>query len=369
MEVTLIDSATSDTSVAVLAYDSSTETLLQAAGDAFGYSNSEVKVCLGGARITPGVPLASTPLESGSCVEVSLDTAAFLSKIEAGEPLRSLPAWVCHDYSCVLTAVTLRGRELRHASEPLQANKTIVKASIQQAGGVAFQFASEGLKANRRFVLSAIKPDGVAFIYAAKTLQGSADLATKALHAAKRSGNQNASACCIAAIPESLLRDREFALSAVKLQGVLLKRLPMELRQDTEVVMAAVKEGNALQYAAGGLRGSKAVVLAAVERSGGALACASAALQADRTVVVTAVRNDHYALISVDAALKADRDFVLQLVRENGNALAFAAPTLQTDQDILRAAVTQTPEALHHIPDIHIREETERWLVTQAHSK
>jgi len=80
----------------------------------------------------------------------------------------------------------------------------------------------------------------------------------------------------------SMWADKEFVISMVKLNGLLLKELSDIFKADKEVVLAAVSQnGFAFQFAADAIKADKEVVLAAVTTSGPALKFAQNGLNQD----------------------------------------------------------------------------------------
>jgi hypothetical protein len=154
---------------------------------------------------------------------------------------------------------------------------------------------------------------------------------------------------------------KAFTLATVAQNGMALEDASAELKGDRDVVLAAVAQnGWALQFASDGLKGddevsraavannagalrytSKAFTLATVAQNGQALVFASDGLKGDRDVVLAAVAQNGGALRCASAELKADREFILAVVAQDGWALWYASAGLKGDRDVVLAAVAQ----------------------------
>ena len=114
-------------------------------------------------------------------------------------------------------------------------DKAAMLAMVKQDGVRVLEFASEGLRADKDFMLAAMKQDGFPLQFAS----------------------------------EELKADKDFMLAAVKQLGFALRFASDELKADKEVVLAAVKQhGFALEFASEELKADKEVVLAAVKQDG-----------------------------------------------------------------------------------------------------
>ena len=113
--------------------------------------------------------------------------------------------------------------------------------------------------------------------------------------------------------------DRDFLLKALKEDGQLLKRAAKTLQADREVVLVAVKAfGRALQYAAEPLQADREIVLAAVKRSCAIsvrapiqtwlLKHAPKSIKSDREIVFAAVKEDPGALNESSEELQQDEE-------------------------------------------------------------
>ena len=115
-----------------------------------------------------------------------------------------------------------------------------------------------------------------------------------------------------------LKADRSFVLDAVKQNGNTLKHASEVLQADREVVLVAVKKtGSSLRHAVESLRAEREVVLAAVRQDGRALQYASKDLKADTGIVMAAVQQNSSTLQYASAELRGDREFIRAAVQSD----------------------------------------------------
>ncbi len=181
-----------------------------------------------------------------------------------------------------------------------KARKAILK-KIKEEGWSALEHADKIFKADREFMLKAVKDYGGALEYADKSLKADREFMLECI---KKFGYR---CSALEYADKNLKADREFVFAAVKKVSYWLEYAAKNLKADRELVLKAVKDyGGALEYAAKSLKADREVVLAAVKTYGGALEHAGKNLKADREVVFAAVKQDADALQYADKNLKAE---------------------------------------------------------------
>ena len=89
------------------------------------------------------------------------------------------------------------------------------------------------------------------------------------------------------------------------------------LRKDPQIIMAAVKQnGWALAYAEGDLSKDPQIAMAAVKQNGLALTYADASLRKDTQIVMAAVEQNGFALNYAHEILRKDSDFTANMMKE-----------------------------------------------------
>jgi BRCT domain type II-containing protein len=224
---------------------------------------------------------------------------------------------------------------------------TALLAAIEKKGHGVLRYADKSLKADRDFILKAVKQNGDALEYADKALKAD----RKVILAAVKAQCYNS----LYFADKTLRADREVVLAAVKQFGGALENADKTLKADREVVLAAVKEwGGALRYADKALRADREVMLVAASGGGNdrvMLAWAEKSLLADREFVLAAMKQDEYCVDEllgswVAKSIRADREVMLAAVKLHGFELYHAAKALQADREIVLAAVKTYGRAL-----------------------
>jgi len=158
---------------------------------------------------------------------------------------------------------------------------------------------------------------------------------------------------------DSLKKDKEFVLAAVRIDGLALKFADDSLKKDKEVVLAALLHsyGEAIRYADDSLKKDKEVVLAAIKQWGAALYYADDSLKKDKEVVLAAVKQDyaHNSTFSggsvfefADDSLKKDKEFILAAVEQDGSVLEYVHDSLKKDKEVVLEAVKSLGVALKY---------------------
>ena len=125
---------------------------------------------------------------------------------------------------------------------------------------------------------------------------------------------------------DSLKKDKEIVLEAVKASGYTLQYADDSLKKDKEIVLAAVKQyANALEHADDSLKKDKEIVLIAVKQYGTTLEYADDSLKKDKEIVDAAVQQDdrasQYADISLKKHYKITKEIYIKT--EPGGRVAF----------------------------------------------
>jgi len=110
---------------------------------------------------------------------------------------------------------------------------------------------------------------------------------------------------------DHLKKDKKFILKAVKLNGLALEYADDSLRKDKEVVLAAMKENpRAIYDADDSLMTDKEIILIGFNYSSELLECAADTLKKDKKFILQLVKKDGDALEFADESLKKDPDIL-----------------------------------------------------------
>ena len=135
---------------------------------------------------------------------------------------------------------------------------------------------------------------------------------------------------------DHIKKDKKFILKAVKLNGLALEYADDSLKKDKEVVLAAMKENpRAMMDADDSLMTDKEVVLMGFNYDVELLDFAADSLKKDRKFILQLVKKDGFALVYTNNSLKKDKEVVIAAIKENDKALQFAHKSLRKDPDIL----------------------------------
>ncbi|MBA3721977.1 MAG: DUF4116 domain-containing protein [Parachlamydiaceae bacterium] len=146
-------------------------------------------------------------------------------------------------------------------------------------------------------------------------------------------------------ISPELVKDKDFAISAVKEAENFLKFVPANLQDDEDVVLAAIQhkqnyEECPFQYASDRLRNKKNVVLEAVRVNPRALQFAEAYIN-DPEVIEEAVKTDPVGFRYASTELRNNKSYVFSLLEKGYNRIfKYLPPALKNDFDFMKQAVS-----------------------------
>lgn len=139
--------------------------------------------------------------------------------------------------------------------------------------------------------------------------------------------------------------DKQIALEAVVMDGMLLKYTSEELKNDEEVVKAAINSNSmSLEFTSNRIKDNETLVMNAVSRCGLSLEFASPNMKRNYDIVLEAVKNNGLALAFAHIT---DENIVLEAVRQNGLSLKYAKG-YQDNRQIVLEAIKQNGLAIKY---------------------
>jgi len=139
--------------------------------------------------------------------------------------------------------------------------------------------------------------------------------------------------------------DREIAMEAVIMDGLLLKYVSEDLKSDIEIVKIALRfTPMAFEFVSNKFKDDEKLVLDVVSRCGDAIRFASPRLRHNKDIVLVAVRNDGRALSYVPN-FSDDRDIVFEAIKQDGRALLYANKKFFSDKEIMLEVVRKPQSA------------------------
>lgn len=169
------------------------------------------------------------------------------------------------------------GTKLKDLEEIYRSDPETVLLAVEHTNPSELQHATDSVKRDRETMLEALRLSGMTIYY----------------------------------VDPELWEDHDFIKGAVTIDGLILGQamVPEHWRSNPEIVMLACEcHGFALKHASEDLRNSRSVVLAAVMQRGTALMYASEELKSDYYVVLDAVSNNRMAIVHAKGGLREDDD-------------------------------------------------------------
>ncbi|KAG2382702.1 hypothetical protein C9374_005282 [Naegleria lovaniensis] len=214
------------------------------------------------------------------------------------------------DKELTMLAVSRNGSLLALADTSLRQDREIVMAAVRN-DPLALEYASYDLKDDYEVVEMAIKRSAEALKHASKRLRSNRDLVLKAFkHGPDISYNAFSYIC------DSLKKDKEIVLNAVKNNGLSLQYAHSSLQCDREIVLAAVKQnGEALEFASEELRKDSEIIREAILQNGKALDYVCGKI--DKPLIILAAKTHYQLAESIDRDLLNDDDIALEMLQCN----------------------------------------------------
>lgn len=236
-----------------------------------------------------------------------------------------------NDFNLVLRAVTNFAEGLEFASEELQGNPQIVLAALNASirdntEETVFQLASNALKKDRDFVLSAVKIDARAIEFADETVQADKEIAIAAITSTPQMFEY---------LPIGLKDDKQIAKLAVSHWGPMLKFVSERLKFDHDVVTMAVKlkHPDTFDHVPERLQYDPEIRRMA-GFDGDVLRDAPMWIKNDQEAVLAAVTDRGEELEYAHERLRGDKEVVKEAVKNSPDSIEFASESLQTDPEI-----------------------------------
>ncbi len=267
---------------------------------------------------------------------------------------------------------------IKDAPDQVRSDQDLMLAAVaKDRTGVAAQFASEALRADRSFMLAAIHENGKAFDYATPELVDTlmaggflgdlkeSWLRTKIVAASSPrgggggGGGGGGSGCegLLDAIrdtaPAAVRGDRDVMLAAIAKEGEVVQYASEALRSEKGFMLAAIEakdDASVVQYASEALRADRSFMLAAIAKDWEAVRYASGALRSDEAVMVAAIAKDVRAMKFASAALLAEKDFMLAAASKNARAVQYAPEALRADGAFMLAAIDANHLVVDQVP-------------------
>jgi hypothetical protein len=156
---------------------------------------------------------------------------------------------------------------------------------------------------------------------------------------------------------EDFTKDKKVVLAAVTNNGLALEFADDSFKSDEDVVFTSSTSSNStmhngLKYASPELRNNKNFIITILQVNGLLLEKVSEEFQNDKDVVLAAIKNNYFAFNYASYDLRNDRDFILPLVQRNGSRfLLFASNNLLSDRLFVLASVINNGKALLYVSD------------------
>lgn len=217
---------------------------------------------------------------------------------------------------------------------PLKEDLEILEVALSKEGG-NLQYAPESIKRNKEFVLKAVAHRPFAIQCADDSLKSDHDVVTLAL---------NANAMSYRFIGPALKENLDYAVLALNQNGLTLQYMTDAFKDDLDLVTRAIEQNpEAFQYASERLRAEPELVQTVLARRPDLMS--------------------HVAFAQVNSI-----DLALFIVRQDGQLLQRLNPDLRANREVVLAALHNTIEARHFIPEALLNDPEIRTLLLNQYA-
>ena len=240
----------------------------------------------------------------------------------------------------VLNAVKQNGLFLKHVDRSLRRDKKIVLTALKQTEW-SFEYADNSLKKNRTFMLNAIKISSFSFTFAHKSLQNNPGFV---LEAVKQNGK------VLVHANKYFRKNRKIVLAAVKQNCFMIKYADQLLRKDRKIALIAVKQdSDSLKYIDKSLKRDRDFMLDAIEIDAFSFKFIDESLKNDHNFLLDAVKRNIFVFYRcLDKSLKKNREIVLTAVKQDYRALEHVDESFKKDRDFMLDAIKRNGRALKY---------------------
>lgn len=224
-------------------------------------------------------------------------------------------------------------------------NKQIMMECVKERGSL-LRFGAENVLNDKDIVLEAVKNDPSASVYSlpAIILVKDKDIAMAALNNMRGIGD------VISHCHPTLKNDTTFMLTALSLNGTLLKLAPKRFQDSEKAVKIAVTEnGNAIEYASERIQMNKSIVMLAVKSDPNAYIVLPEAMKADEDIAYEAISHDGGLMHYAPDNIKNSKRHALAAVKRTPYAYYKISEALQTDDDIFKIAMSSTDQDFQYV--------------------
>jgi len=301
----------------------------------------------------------------------SPEQSVWLKKcMEYGLQLQYAPKDMQNDLEVVLAAVKRNPKAIQFASPALRNQTQVLLAALTQDVDTA-DFLDPSVWSKREFVLEAVRIDWQLLRMACEELQRDPEVVLAAIRgpkghwdaisagspevwehievprAAAETGGWTVHDIAPHELQAGLRKDKQFALSCVRLDWRNLEKIDVHLLNDLDIALAAVSQDwRALQWLHEDLRSDEEVIRTVVQHNFLCLTLALEEFPIEQPVVLQIIRQNWELYAHIKEELRIDPQLSLAAISQCWRALDFAPEARKADPDVVTVACKQNCEAI-----------------------
>jgi hypothetical protein len=244
------------------------------------------------------------------------------------------PLNIKDDEEMVQIAISAEPHNLRYVSDRLRYGNLSVILNAIKRSGTCLKYLNDNLKNNRGIVIEAVKSEWQAIEFASEDLKNDRELILTALRKHRDADD------VLEFVPDNIRDDEEIVL-----EGGLIRFASNRLKNNKEFILKMIMKNKSytknlgFEFISKDLLRDKEFILDVIKIDGSLLAYVSKELREDKKVILEAMRNTGYAFGSASKKLRDDEDFVLKAIEINAyNALRYASDRLKKNKKLVAKA-------------------------------
>jgi hypothetical protein len=252
-----------------------------------------------------------------------------------------------NDQEVVMLSTQSHPNSFNYSSLELKDDEHFMLKCYNRNTFLILEFASPRIKKNEEIMLKFIKKSPLGMSFVPNTLLQSGDFMLKCLKYIPESFSFSFASKFI---PKELKGNRDFALQAVKIDGLIIGFLDPKFKKDEELYLEALKQnGSSIRYLSDELKNNSSIGMLAVDRSPISYLYLSNKLQLNRKIILKALEKNGTILFSIpDPTLKNDVELILKAIQHDGKRVIedYRGTIFRSNGILMTEVVKSNPECL-----------------------
>ena len=244
------------------------------------------------------------------------------------------------------------------AQESIRNNRKVVLTAIEgntRAYSILSGVTDESILGDKEVVLKALSNNPKEMQFVSNTLKADKTFILEALR--QRGFATGDRSAIFAYCSDDLKKDKEFIhdiLMEFHIQdyGIIMENQFADIQEDDEFMRKVIFDKRAaglLKYSSDKLRGDKELILRVNTQNGSVIQYASEELQNDREFALQLICSNEHASRYISEEFRKDDDFMLEAIKTKPGAFRAASETIRNNPEIIATVIRERPDMISYI--------------------